>query len=171
MIAVYLALIDSEEEKIRFTRLYNRYLRLMTSVAKRKVPTAQDVEDVLQDTFFYIAKNFDKIGDVDSPQTKQYVCILTEGFAINKYKKETKYIPVETEFDGTDIINETDNFELQDLKAAVDSLSDEYKNLIYLTYNYGYKSDEIAKMFNMSASSVRKKLQFARAEIKEYLKG
>ena len=57
-------------------------------------------------------------------------------------------------------------FETLELKLAIDTLNDESQNLLHLTYIYGYKSHELADMFGLSDSNVRKKLQFAKHKLK-----
>ena len=56
-----------------------------------------------------------------------------------------------------------------DLNLVIDTLSDEYRNLIYLTYIFGYKSKEIAGIYGLTDSNVRKKIQFAKNEIRNKL--
>jgi RNA polymerase sigma-70 factor (ECF subfamily) len=168
----FLDLIDDYEDKIRFKELYNEYLGLIVSIARSKVHTSQDVEDAVQDTLFYIAKNFNRIGDLKSASTKCYIATITEGIAINRYNKETKYQNYKVHSSiSEDLIDgcNLDVYDITDIKLVIDNLCDEYRNLIYLTYVFGYKSKEIAQVYNMSDSNVRKKLQFARAEIKKQL--
>ncbi len=168
----FLDLIDDYEEKERFKELYNTYRGLMAHIARTKASSYEDVEDILQDTFFYIAKNFNKIGEIDSPKTKCFISVITEGFAISKYRKEKKYMDILSVGDitETDIsYNDFDAYSEIEFKAVIDTLSDEYRNLIYLTYMFGYKSKEIAGIYGLTASNIRKKLQFAKNEIRNKL--
>lgn len=68
---------------------------------------------------------------------------------------------------AVDLTNEKelDAYDIAELKLVIDTLSDEYRNILYLTYIFGYKSKEIAQIYNMSDSNVRKKIQFAKKEI------
>lgn len=168
----FLDLIDEYEDKEKFKQLYNRYRGLMAHIASAKTNSPEDVEDILQDAFFYIAKNFHKIGDVDSPRTKCFVSVITESFAINKFRKEKKNshnISAEEIMETGIPYNDFDVYEKAELKMAIDKLSEEYKNLIYLTYVFGYKSKEIADIYGLTASNIRKKIQFAKAEIRKQL--
>ena len=54
MLIAFLDLIDDYEEKERFKELYNTYRGLMAHIARTKASSYEDVEDILQDTFFYI---------------------------------------------------------------------------------------------------------------------
>ena len=146
----------------------------MAKVASEKISTKEDIEDVLQDAFFYIAKNFHKIEDVDSPRTRHFVCVITEGFAISKYRKEKKYINALTLDEAIDVDSADINFDLYEvaeLEMALDSLSDEHKNLMYLTYVFGYSSKEITSIYNMTDANVRKKIQFAKIALRNKLDG
>lgn len=168
----FLDLIDDYEEKERFKELYNTYRGLMAHIAGTKTNFHEDIEDILQDAFFYIAKNFNKIGEIDSPKTKCFISVITEGFAISKYRKEKKYMDILSVGDitETDIsYNDFDAYSEIEFKAVIDTLSDEYRNLIYLTYMFDYKSKEIAGIYGLTASNIRKKLQFAKNEIRNKL--
>ncbi len=165
-------LIDNYEDRERFKQLYEKYRGLMAHIAGSKAETPEDVEDILQDAFFYIAKNFDRVGTVDSPRTKCFVSVITEGFAISRYRKEKKYINTlsSDEIMESEIpYNDFDVYSKVDLAIIIDSLNEEYKNLLYLTYIFGYKSKEIAAVYGLTDSSIRKKIQNAKAEIRKKL--
>lgn len=163
----FLDMIDTSEDKERFEQLYHKYRNLMASVACKRTSNWDDVEDILQEAFFYIAKHFDKVGEIDSQRTKNFVCVITDGFAVRKYRKESRSNPTD-DFDKiTD--NEFDAYGETELKIIIDTLKDEEKNFIYLKYVFGYKSKEIAEMYKIKDEYVRKKLQFARNKIKSEL--
>jgi RNA polymerase sigma-70 factor (ECF subfamily) len=170
----FLDLLDSEEEKTKFEKLYNKYADLLMWIALRKLSNNHHLaEEVVQETFLYIAKNFHKIGDVESKQTKCYLATIAQGFAINKYNNESKTIPFSFEIDDDISFDNMDdsylaNLDILDLKTAINSLSDEFRNFLYLTYIYGYNSKEISKMYGISPELVRKKIQFAKIEVRKY---
>lgn len=168
----FLDLIDDYNDKERFKSLYIKYKGLMAYIINTKVQTNEDVEDVLQDVFFYIAKNFDKIGDIDSTQTKSFICVVTEGFAISKFRKEKKHlnnIPFEEAYETNASYNDFDIYKATDLKILLNSLNDEFRNILYLTYTFGFTSKEIAKIYGITDANVRKKIQFAKAKIRSEL--
>lgn len=169
----FLDLIDNHNDGERFALLYNKYKGLMAHIAYKRLDSQQDVEDVLQDAFFYIAKNFNKIGDINSAQTKCFVGVIAEGFAISKFRKNKNNLNTVCidEVADTAVVSSFDDSSIADLKMVIDTLSDEHKNLLYLKYVFGYKSREIAEIYGISAAAVRKKIQFAKAEVKNKLKG
>lgn len=160
----FLDMIDDPEGKERFDLLYHKYKNLMASVAVKRTSNQDDIEDILQDAFFYIANNFEKIGDIDSQKTKNFVCVITNGFAIRKYRKERRSAPTDDFSEIAD--SELDAYDIAELKILIDTLNDEEKNFVYLKYVFGYKSKEIARMYDVKDEYVRKKLQFAKRHIK-----
>lgn len=170
----FLDLIDNYEDKERFKKLYYKYKGLMAHIAYEKLKSQEDVEDVLQESFLYIAKNFSKVGDIDSNSTKRFVAVITEGYAIKKYKIEKKQLYHFNDIEDIDVDKTMDDkyfnsYDKADFRMVINSLNDEYKNLIYFTYVLGYTSKEISEIYGLSAANIRKKIQFAKLEIKKNL--
>lgn len=169
----FLTLIDDYEDKQRFQQLYYKYRGLMAYIAGEKVKSKEDIEDVLQEAFLYIAKNFNKVGEVESDSTKCYVAVITESIAINKYNSERKQLYHLNDYVDVEDVVDDDDFNLYnqiDLIMAIDNLNDEYRNLLYFTYVFGYTSKEISEVYGISANYIRKKIQFAKIEVKNSLK-
>lgn len=142
----FLDLIDDYEDKECFEQLYYKYRGLMAHIASEKTASQEDVEDVLQESFLYIAKNFSKVRDVYSNSTKRYVAVITEGYAIKKYNNERKQLYNLNDVNEIDVDNTISDeyfnaYDKADLRMVVNSLNDEYRNLIYFTYVLGYTSN------------------------------
>ena len=52
----YLAMIETEEERSKFEKIYIQYRRLMYSVAFRVLNNSEDAEDAVHTAFIRIAK-------------------------------------------------------------------------------------------------------------------
>lgn len=61
---VYLKMIDSEEDKSKFERIYCKYRGLLTYVARGIVGDVADAEDAVHQAFVSIIENLDKISTV-----------------------------------------------------------------------------------------------------------
>ncbi|GHV34472.1 hypothetical protein FACS18949_10590 [Clostridia bacterium] len=59
MLAFYLTMIP-EEDREDFTDLYNRYEKRMLYIARQRTGDEHLAEDVVQETFLIIAKDFEK---------------------------------------------------------------------------------------------------------------
>lgn len=170
----FLDLLDTEEEKIKFTDLYNSYKDLLYWIAMQKVNNIEDAEECVQDTFLYVVKNFHKIGVVDSKQTKCYLSTIVTGFAIDIYNDSVKKDFVSNDNEdaenGLSELEYFENFNSFEIASVIDEiLDDESKVYLYLKYIYGYKSREIAEIYKVNDTFVRKKLQYAREKLKKHL--
>ena len=170
MIGLFLNLLDTQNEKDKFIKLYDKYKNMLYWISYGKTQSCQDAEECVQETFFYVAKHFEKIGDVNSSKTKGYLATIVTGFSIDVFNKSKKYGFIDIENNNmAENLSYFDNIETVELSSAIESvLSEEEKIYIYLKYVYGYKSAEIAEIYNVTDISVRKKLERAKAKLKKY---
>ena len=84
---IYLSLLDSREDHSKFTLLYNTYRHAMMHTAYSILNDQGLAEDAVHDAFVRAAKNFRKIGAVNSPQTKAFLIIITRN---RIYKAKTR---------------------------------------------------------------------------------
>lgn len=170
MIMMFLNLLDTQEEKDGFLELYDTYKDLLYWIALKKTNSIEDAEECVQETFFYVAKHFDKIGEIKSKRTKCYLSTIVTGFAIDIYNEFQKLELISNDDNELRDIEYFENFEKVELTAVFDDILDEESKIFfYLKYIYNYKSSEIAEIYNVKDSLVRKKLQYAREKLKQYL--
>ncbi len=170
MLAVFLSLIDSEADKEKFTELYDTYKNLLYWIALQKTNSIEDSEECVQETFFYVAKHFEKIGDVKSKRTKAYLSAIVTGFAIDIYNNSEKAAAVSLDEDDSIELQYYEDFEKAELLSAFDGVLDEESKIyFYLKYLYNYKSGEIAEIYGVKDAYVRKKQQYAREKLRKHL--
>lgn len=97
---IYLAMIDSPEEKLKFELIYERYKNLMFYTANSVLGDTRDSEDVVHDAFIKIIEIIDDISDPNSPQTRCLIVTITENKAIDLYRKRKvkTVVPFEEEY-------------------------------------------------------------------------
>lgn len=171
MIGLFLNLLDTQTEKDKFQLLYDTYCDLLYWIALKRTNCIEDAEECVQETFLYVAKHFDKIGEINSKKTKIYLSTIVTGFAIDIYNDSQK-----AEFIEIDNDNETadlkyyESFGKIELLAIVDDVLDEENRVFFhLKYLYNYKSKEIAEIYNVKDSYVRKRLEYARNKLRKIL--
>ena len=72
----YLAMLDSEEDKDKFTLLYERYSQPMFYIAKQIFKDVQGARrTVVHDAFLKILQNMDKVGKAEDARTRSFVFI------------------------------------------------------------------------------------------------
>lgn len=171
MLGLCLALIDSEEEKSKFITLYEEYRHLMFYVAQEILNDEHHSEDAVQEAFLRIAKNFGKVGEISSPQTRNFVVIITKNVALTMLKKENTFSSddfiIENSTEFTDDVFEVISNKI--LAEYILKLSEIHRTVLYLYHVYGYNIKEIANLLSISVDSAKKRVQRARLRLKELL--
>lgn len=169
---VYLSMIDSPDEKIKFEVIYNTYRQLMYYTANKILGDVSDSEDIVHEAFLKIIEIIEKINNPTSPQTRSLIVTITENKAIDLYRKRKAHsvIPLEEEYIGVPERSKIDEIEEQDVLAkAILSLPGRYREVLLLKYARGYSMDEIAVILSMTKENVKKTIQRARKELEKAL--
>lgn len=168
---LFLEYLNTEQERENFKKLYKQYKNLLFWIARSKTSSDEDAEDCVQKTFAYVAKHFDKIDCIESNRTKCYLATIVEGFAIDIYNKVQK----ESDINFSSSLSTDNNFgeynKIELLSVFEKTLNEEDKVYFYLKYIYGYSSSEIAEIYDVKDTYVRKRLQYSKEKMRKALKG
>ena len=168
MLGLYLELIDEPQEQEAFTRLYLKYRKLMHYAARNILRNDMLAEEAVQEAFIRIAKNFSKVGEVDSAATKRFVVVIAENAAKTIWKKEYKNnnISLDVDDDQSEALfngNVTDEgFERDYIVDEILELPKMQRDTLYLYALYGYSYKEVANLLGISEAAVRKNVQRGR---------
>ena len=160
-------MIDSEEDKSKFERIYRKYRGLMLYVARGIVGDDADAEDAVHQAFVSIIDNLDKISTVDCPQTRSFVVIITERKAIDLVRARKKVVQLDPDDIpyGIDTLSTGQNA----LTNALLQLSPRYREILLLRYDSGYSTKELSKLLGMERSAVQKLIWRAKQALQKEL--
>ena len=172
MLSLYLTLIDTEEDKLRFTDLYERYRHLMFYVAQDMLKDEHLAEDAVQEAFLRIAKNFHKVGEINCPRTRNFSVIIVRNTAITIADKRNSLVDLNTHtendvFTGAEDVFETVSGKL--LTEGILELPEIYRDPLYLHHIYGYTLSEVSGLMNIPVETAKKRVQRARGMLKKWL--
>lgn len=173
MLNIFLSLIDSDEDKAKFSNLYEQYKNLMFYIARDILKDEHLAEDAVQEAFIRIAKNFYKINEVSCPQTRNFVVIISRNISINMLKKNDSVIDMETYIDKESAEISDEAFESVSAKVLTDNilkLPQMYRDILHLHHLYGYSFGEISALLSLPIETAKKRAQRARSILKEMLK-
>lgn len=151
---MYLSMIETPDDKAKFERIYNRYRNLMYHVAYKVVGNHYDAEDAVHQAFVAIIRHLEKIGDIDCPETRSFIVLITERKAIDliRTSHSEKVIPLNEDLLGIEIPAPGDH----GLADALAKLPAHYREVLLLRFDNGYSTKELAQMLGMTESGVRK---------------
>ncbi len=168
MLSVYLAMVDSEDEKDLVEKLYNTYKKTLFNICLAILCNRPDAEDAVHETFIRIINNSGKIKYVDSPQTKAFCIIIARNVATDILREKQKTVPAtDNELDAyeSDSDNEEtaiSNISVERLKQALRALPKDSYDTLMLSVRFGCSLSEMSELLGISYQSVRYRLRKAR---------
>ena len=160
MLLIYLAMVDSDEEKDLVEKLYNTYKNTLFNTCFAIVRNRTDAEDAVHDTFIRIIDNLCKIKDVDSPQTKAFCIVIARNVAVDILRKSKKSVFVTEEelefYEATSSLSGIRG-------SALRRLPKEYYDVLMLNVKSGCSLSEMSGILGISYQAVRYKLRKARS--------
>ena len=172
-------MLESDEERSEFEKLYYSYRNLMFYIANNILHNEQLAEDAVSETFIKLAINFKTIlefGDINGKRTKAYVAISVKNAALDIKAKEQRLFSIdEVEYKMT-YDNETDELEKLIETEAYENILNEFNNLpddarfaLQSYAIFGHSVGKIAEELCITEEGVKKKIYRARKLLRRRL--
>lgn len=170
MIAPYLFMLETEEDKTKFEELYLTYRQDMYALAFGILGNKEDAEDAVHQAFLKIADKYTKISHLPCQKLHSYIVIIIRNTALDIYRRNKRQAEHITVYNDEMIPDEKfEEYSYEELKAAVRQLPDEFRDVIYLYYWRELNAKEIAKLLNISEDNVYQRVSRAKKYILKYL--
>ena len=161
MLALYLSVLDDRSFEEEFTEVYNTYKRLVYHTAYKIMDDSYLAEDVLQEVFLYVAKNFSKIHRENCHELAAYLvnCSRSRAYDQLRKRREESLEEIPDIEDNApvpdDAIISVDNIER--LTELIGQMKPKYRDPLRLLA-MGYTNREIAKSLGLTDEVVRTRL-------------
>ena len=176
MLGFYLSMLETDEQKRDFKKLYELYRHDMYEIAYSIVKNQHDAEDAVHNSFVRIANVFKKIQtSVAEDKIKPYISVMAKNAAIDIYNfnknnkgNEAQLSRSETEKNLTED-DLFEKFETESLDNALKKLPQIYRDALYLHFIYGFSVKEYAKSLDINVENAYKRIGRAKAMLAEIL--
>lgn len=172
MLALYLNLIDDDQQRIEFEEIYLTYRKQMFLLAKSFLHNDADAEDVVHDVFLRIATKYMKFiqGLRSAEDIRNYLLKATKNTALNELKRKGhSAVSIDTlfekELDDACELSDTAFIEMLCTKADYDkvvrallSLREPYRDIMYYHFVMDLTVPEAAKHLGRSAATAKQQL-------------
>ena len=156
-----------------------RYRAMMRNLAYGILRNHQSAEDAVQEALLSLSKNMDKLDNIHSRQSQNYIYTVTKNAALSVQKKESRYaVPAYDEEEIQRIPGQLDVEAFADqygfsprVAEALAQLASVDRDILCWRYGAGYRPKEIAKYLGKSPDSVYKRIQRAEARLADILTG
>lgn len=177
MLSLYLTMLESEEDKITLSQLYEETKYTCLHVAIKITKDKAMAEDAVHNAFLEVIKRKDEIFKLSSGKRKSYIVIITKNKAIDLWRKENRRstVPFEDEDNelssnepdiGVNFVNQ-ESFEL--LIHCISLLPEIYKTAFELKYVHDMGNSEIAKTLSLTPRTVSMRIHRAKLKLQEII--
>ena len=154
-------------------RLYRAYEGTVYSLARRMCRTAEDAEDVLQETFFEVCRSIARFRGAEGGSLTAWIKRIAASKALIKLRaaKYRDADSLEDENGGEVFAAVADpDVPLQlDLEQALSQLSDTARAVVWMHDVEGYRHEEIAELMGKTVSFSKSQLARAHTRLKKLL--
>lgn len=174
LLLTYVAYKNDEEE---FVCLYEKYKNYIYKLCFDLVHDHYLAEDCLQETFTVAAKKFDKIREIDSKRTKNFLITVAKCVSMKVYNKNVAN--EEVFFEDNEAIMPMrqsaedemfSRYSTQEIFDAIENLDENLKLPLILKDLHHFKHNDIASFLGVSPQTARKRLARAKEEIRKKMK-
>ncbi|CAK9250860.1 unnamed protein product [Sphagnum jensenii] len=159
-----------------FSSDLNDYDQILRPFAYTLVKNKEEMEDLIQDTFYRALANKDKF--LEGTNFKAWLFTIMKNIFINNYRKKQKGNVVTDISDNQYLLNNGKNSTINDgervfMKEAIDkAISDVSADFTepFMMYYRGFKYHEIAEKLELPLGTVKSRIFFARRELQMRLK-
>ncbi|MBQ8496454.1 MAG: RNA polymerase sigma factor [Clostridia bacterium] len=167
---IYLSVIERGPQRMEFSRIYHRYADSVFRKTLYILKNQQDAEDAVQETWFKVAKNMDRLHDMEERTVGAYIMKIAYNQAITVLRQREKiplYDEEETELAVTEdaLFYLCEQADIADITACFAALPTHYRDVLSLYFFYHHSIPEIARLLNEKQSTINSRFTRGRKQL------
>jgi len=167
MLTFFLAILESEEDRKRFTVLYEENHVRMERVALYILQNKHDAEDAVQNAFLQVIHHFEKIYEIPCEELPFWLISIVKNEALIILRKKRKVVPMENCEGIEQNIDGVSDYIL--LVESFRHLPETYRAVLEMKFLIGYTDKETAQRLGISETAVSSRASRGRALLKKII--
>ena len=167
MLAICLAMLETEQDQRRFTQLFEAHEKKIYAVALRILGDPTRAEDAAQQTWLQLAQNWDRVSTLPWKETEGYTVTVAKNCALDILRAERRTTAFPEDWDPP--AREDRQEEYDYLVSLIRALPENYRRILELKFVEEQTNREIARRLGLSESAVGVRVMRGRAMLKERL--
>lgn len=160
MLTMYLAMLGSEEDRERFTLLYEAHEKRIYAIALKVLGDPTRAEDAAQQAWLQVLRNWERVNALDWDAATKYLAVAAKNAALDLLKKEKWTTSMPEEWDPP--APEADQGEYERLVSLILSMPEAYRRILELKFVEEESNREIARRLGLKESTVSTKVHRGR---------
>lgn len=167
MLAICLAMLETEQDQQRFTRLFEAHEKKIYAVALRILGDPDKAEDAAQQTWLKLVQRWERVSALPWRETEGYVVTAAKNCALDILRSERKTVAFPEDWDPP--AQEERQEEYDYLVSLIRSLPENYRRILELKLVEEESNQEIARRLGLKEATVGSRVMRGRAMLKERL--
>ena len=167
MLAICLAMLETEQDQRRFTRLFEAHEKKIYAVVLRILGDPTRAEDAAQQTWLKLVQNWDRVSALPWGETEGYTVTVAKNCALDILRAEQKTVAFPEDWDPP--AQEERQEEYDYLVSLIRSLPENYRRILELKLVEEQTNREIARRLGMNEYTVAIRVMRGRTMLKERL--
>ena len=174
---IYLAMIDSPEDREWFAAMYKRNAKVMKKEANRILKDEGEAENATHEAFLSIAKHIKDYGGKPDGEMRALCIVIARHKAIDIWRRR-EAIPLtelgednhpwKSEDEPENIVLEKE--EGEKFRDILDKLPEAIRSVLVMKYFHGLSNGEIAKLLGTTKKNVEMRLYRGKKQLEELLR-
>lgn len=160
MLMIYLSMLGSEEDRERFTLLYEAHEKRLYAVALKILGNPTRAEDAAQQAWLQVLRNWERVSILDWDAAARYLAVTAKNAALDLLKKERWNTSLPEDWDMP--APQADQGEYERLVALILALPEAYRRVLELKFVEEESNREIARRLGLKESTVSTQIQRGR---------
>lgn len=152
MLVICLAMLETEQDQRRFTRLFDAYEKKIYAMAFRILGNQAQAEDAAQQTWLKLVENWKRVSILPWKETEGYVVTTAKNAALDILRSERKTTAFPEDWDPP--AREDSQPEYNYLVALIRALPENYRRILELKCVEEQTNLEIAQRLRINESTV-----------------
>lgn len=167
MLTICLAMLETEQDQRRFTKLYKAYEKKVYLTALRFLGNPTQAEDAAQQTWVQLLRSWERVCALSWSQTGGYVATVAKNAALDVLRVERQAESFPENWDPP--AQEEHQEEYAYLISLIRALPENYRRILELKCVQELSNREIARRLKIKESTVASRVMRGRAMLRESL--
>ncbi|MCI8329489.1 MAG: sigma-70 family RNA polymerase sigma factor [Oscillibacter sp.] len=167
MLAICLAMLETEQDQRRFTRLFEAHEKKIYAVALHILGDQARAEDAAQQTWLQLLRNWERVSALPWKETEGYAVTAAKNCALDILRAERRTTAFPEDWDPP--AQEEHQEEYDYLVSLIRSLPENYRRILELKCVEEQTNKEIARRLGIKESTVAVRVMRGRIMLKERL--
>lgn len=165
MLIFLLAALESEEDRRKFTAVYEQYHTRLEGAAIGILKNQTDAEDAVQNAFVQIIRHFEKISQIPCEELPFWLISIVKNEALMILRKRSRTVPLPDLESLAGAAKAAAGY--SELVELFRQLPEPYRAVLEMKILIGYSDRDIAKHLGISETAVSTRVSRGRALLRE----